>query len=139
MEIFDRMPRTEDLDWKKWLNNGDRYLSAATPKGEKSRFGPDLIYNLLSMSLEGYVMAIMDFHNTLPENHTYTDLVYALESVTRLDPALKSRILKHESIQSICSVDKYYRTSPTEKELDDLRDAVGTIGTMAHETCRVLS
>ena len=139
MEIQDKMVWKENLDWKKWLKNGDQYLSAATPREKKSRFGPDLRYNLLSMSLEGYIMAIMDFNNTLPENHTYTDLISALETVTGLDQELKSRILKYENIQSICSIEKYYRTSPTEDELEDLRDAVGTIGSMAHETCGVRS
>ena len=139
MEIQDKMPWKEGKDWKKWLQNGDQYLSAATPRVEKSRFGPDLQYNLLSMSLEGYVMAIMDFHDALPENHTYTDLISSLETVAELDQGLKSRILKYENLQSICSIEKYYRSSPTEEELEDLRDAVATIGSMAHETCNVLS
>ncbi len=136
IEIQKQVPWENDLTWEKWLKNADQYLAAATPKGEKSKFGPDLLYNLLSMSLEGYVMAIMDFHDALPENHTFTDLIMAIETVIPLEQDLKNRILGHESIQSICSIDKYQRRSPAQAELADLKDAVQTIGKMAHKVCR---
>jgi hypothetical protein len=126
---------TSDLNWRKWLKNGDQYLKAATPKGEKSLFGGGIRYNLLSMSLEGYVMAILDYHSSLPENHTITDLVTGLGAVMEIDEDLKNRLLSYESIQSICSIDKYHRSEPTEEELIGLKAAVTEIGDIAHRTC----
>ncbi len=123
------------LNWQTWLKNGDQYLKAATPKGEKSRFGTDIQYNLLSMSFEGYAMAILDYHGTLPDNHTFIDLVTALELVSPLEQSLKGRILKHESLQSICSIDKYSRTDPTEEEIADLREAIQEVSRIAHDKC----
>lgn len=128
-----------DLNWQTWLKNGDQYLKAATPKGKKSRFGTDIRYNLLSMSLEGYIMAILDFHNKLPDNHTYKDLIFGLERVMPVDTALKQRILQYENIQSICSIEKYHRSSPTEEELDDLKGAINEISMIAHRTCDSIS
>lgn len=122
-------------NWKTWLKNGDQYMDAATPKGEKSRFGEDIRYNLLSLSLEGYSMAILDYHRTLPENHTYTDLINALDGVVLIPERLKKQILKFENIQSICSVEKYYRTSPSEKDLKELKKAVSEIADIAHDVC----
>ena len=122
-------------DWMTWLKNGEQYFKAACPEGKKSRFTADLQYNLLSMSLEGYVMAIADYHNCLPYNHTYTDLVDALENVISLDPDLKTRILAHESIQNICSLEDYHRSHPSEEALADLRSAVAQVGEMARQTC----
>ncbi|MBU0994558.1 MAG: hypothetical protein KJ737_18850 [Proteobacteria bacterium] len=126
-----------NLNWQTWLKHGDQYLKAATSKGETSRFGADIRYNLLSLSLEGYVMAILDYHKRLPDNHTYTDLIDALEIVMPLDPGLKSRILQYENIQSICSIDKYQRNAPTEEELSDLKGAIVEIGNIAHQIIRV--
>ena len=123
------------LDWSEWLKNGDQYLKAATPKKEKSRFGPEIRYNLLSLSLEGYVMAMLGYHNNLPFNHTFTDLMQALEKIVPIPEALKDQILKYENIQSICSIEKYSRRPPDESELDDLKDAVIRIGAIAHEIC----
>ncbi len=128
-----------NLNWQTWLKNGDQYLKAATPKGTKSRFGTDIRYNLLSMSLEGYIMAILDFHHNLPDNHTYFDLIYGLERVMPIDDTLKKRILQYENIQSICSIEKYYRSDPTEEALSDLKGAITEISMMAHKTCDPVS
>lgn len=123
------------LNWKKWLKEGDQYLKAGTPKKEKAVFSNEILYNLLSMSLEGYVMAILDFHQRLPFNHTFRDLMDGLERVVDLDKDLKARILQYENIQSICSIEKYHRRAPTGTELGFLRAAVNEIGEMAHQTC----
>lgn len=125
------------LNWSNWLIQGDQYLKAATPKSGISPFGAEIRYNLISMSLEAYIMAIMDYHQAMPENHTYTDLIYGLETVMPLDEDLKNRILRYENIQSICSIDKYHTEAPSEDELFDLKGAVVEISTMAHAICTV--
>ncbi len=126
-----------NLNWQTWLKNGDQYMNAATPKGKKSRFGTDIRYNLLSMSLESYVMAILDYNGTLPDNHTFIDLITALELVMPIDQNLKGRILKYEGLQSICAIDKYSRIDPSEEDIDDLREAIREIGRIAHDKCPV--
>lgn len=120
------------LNWKTWIKEGDQYLKAY---GTRSKFGTEIRYNLISMSFEAYTMAILDFHNSLPHNHTYSDLMFALEKVIPVDETLKERILKYENIQSICSIEKYHTVKPTEKELLDLKGAIMEISKMAHATC----
>lgn len=123
------------LNWHTWLKQGDEYRKAATPRNSASRFGTDIQYNLISMSLESYAMAILDFHHTLPDNHTFIDLITALETVMPINATLKHRILQYESIQSICSIDKYYRVNPSEEEIIDLKGAIDEISAIAHKTC----
>jgi hypothetical protein len=123
------------LNWRTWLQQGDQYLKVATPKSGVSRFGTEIRYNMISMSLEAYIMAIMDFHETLPLNHTYTDLIIGLETVIPLDINLKNRILQYENIQSICSIEKYHTVAPTEEELLDLKGAIIEISRIAHTIC----
>lgn len=135
IQIQPRVEKDNSPDWMTWLNNGDQYFKAATPTGKKSRFGTDLRYNLLSMSLEGYIMAISGYHKNLPDNHTYTDLIAGLERVMPIAPSLKARILKHESIQSICSIENYHRSHPSETVLKELKEAIEEIAEIAHQTC----
>lgn len=125
----------QKLDWKTWLTRGDQNLRSAIPKGEKSKFGTSIRYNLLSMSFEDFSMAMLDYHNSLPDNHTYTDLMNALEKYVPVSEDLKKRILKYESIQSICSVAKYQRNDPTEEEIADLTGAVQEIKELAYQVC----
>ena len=129
--------KTDNLNWQTWLKNGDQYLNAATPKKKTSRFGSSIRYNLLSMALESYVMAILDYHGDLPENHTYTDLMIALERVVPIDNTLKKRILAYENLQSICAIDRYSRKDPTEEELTDLKGAIDEMSRIAHKTCAI--
>lgn len=128
---------TTDLNWKTWLEHGDQYLKAGSAKSENSRLGTDIRYNLLSIALESYVMAIMDFHQSLPENHTYTDLLSALEQTIPLDKTLKERILKYENIQSICSLEKYHHRPPSGEELADLQGAIVEISKIAYKETSV--
>ena len=121
---------TRKLNWQTWLKNGDQYLKAATPRGPKSRFGPGIRYNLLSMSLEGYIMAMLDYHRNLPDNHTFFELIAGLERVMPVNDALKKRILRYENIQSICSIEKYHRSDPSEEDLADLKAAITEISTI---------
>ncbi len=127
------------INWKVWLKQGDQYLKAGTPKGEKPKFGPEIRYNMLSMSLESYAMAILDYKQNLPDNHTFTDLVMGLERVMDLDADLKERILKYENIQSICSVEKFHIAAPTEDELKELRVAIVELGDIAKDVCPALN
>ena len=128
---------TKQLNWETWIKQGDQYLKASIPKNNKSRFGTEIRYNLLSMSMESYIMAMLDFHKTLPDNHTYTDLISALEIIVPIDEKLKTRILKYENIQHICSIDKFHINKPTEEEIFDLKEAIEEIGKIAHKVCEV--
>ena len=122
-------------NWRTWIVKADQYIRAASPEGRKSKFNNAIRYNMLSMSFEGYVMAVMDFHKRLPENHTFTDLVTGLEAVAPVSETLKQRILQYENIQSICSLEKYHTQDPKEEELMDLEAAIREIGTLAHHVC----
>ncbi len=123
------------LTWEFWLKEGDQYLKASKPEAKSNRFGTQIVYNLLSMSLEKYIMAILDFNKSLPDNHTYTDLFNALDTVISIDSGLKNRILQYESIQSICSVDKFEINDPTEEQISDLKEALLEFKGIAHQAC----
>ncbi len=127
---------TQNHDWQTWLKHGDQFFRGSTPKDRKtSILGPVIRYNMMSMALESYVMGILNCFNTMPDNHTFTDLINALDLVIKLDPELKRKILKHENIQSICSVDKYQCRAPGEDELAELYAAITEIRDIAHSVC----
>ncbi|MBS2098754.1 hypothetical protein [Carboxylicivirga linearis] len=126
----------KENNWKNWLAEGDQYLNGMPKPGKPSKFGTDIRYNMLSMGFESYVMAILDFKDNLPDNHTFSDLVYGLEREIDLDLELKERILKYESIQEICSLDKYTIKQPSEDEITDLHGAILEIKVLAHQICK---
>lgn len=55
-----------ELNWQTWLVKGDQYLRASKSGSNTNRFGTEIVYNLLSMSLEVYIMAVLDKNHALP-------------------------------------------------------------------------
>lgn len=122
-------------NWKEWLNNGDQYQRAGGGQKKASRFDPSIQYNVAALALECYVMAILDYHHTMPDNHTFTDFVEALEKVIQLDPELRQQILHHEQVQKICSFTDYIRKDISPEQIQDFKAVVNRIGILAHSIC----
>lgn len=124
------------MDWKTWLKGGDQYLRAASGKnGAPSKFSPVVRYNLLAMGLEGYVMAAVDAHRNLPDNHTFTDLMEAMDKYCPIDPELRAKIIHYENAQHLCRFDQFTIRELTAPELDDFRSVVTELGAFAHAEC----
>jgi hypothetical protein len=119
--------------WPEWIDTGDKYLRSATGGGGKPpRFAGSLRYNLVAMAFESYAMAILDFKRLLPENHSITDLVLALQKCVFLDPDLIRGLLDYEKYQRICSFEDYERIEIGVDELDGFCEIVGKIAALAH-------
>ncbi len=123
-------------NWKIWLDNGIGYEGSARGKnGKPSMFSTTIQYNLIALALESYVMAMVNYHGQLPENHTFTDLIRAWEAIRPLDPGLKATILKYEDMQALCSIEHYNRYVPTAADIEELSQAVSKLGAVAKATC----
>jgi hypothetical protein len=120
-------------NWTEWLTSGDKYLK--TVNNSKGKFSTTVLYNLLGLAFENYVMAALDFRSKLPENHSITDLVNALETITTLDQNLKNELLKLEEIQSICPIIDYQRREPTDDEVTIFKNSINIVARMSHQLC----
>ena len=126
------------IDWKQWLVKGRQYENAGLSKsGVSSKLSPVVIYNLFSMSLESYCMAILDYHGTLADNHTFTDLIDSLERVYTISPGLKRRILELEKHQQICAFDDFFVAEVDSIVNREFQDVIGTFGEIARTECCV--
>lgn len=93
-----------DLEYNNFLELGRKYEASGKGKsGGESKLPPQVVYNMFSMALENYCMAILTFNNTMADNHTFTDLMNNLDEIHPLKPELKRRILELEKYQQICS------------------------------------
>jgi hypothetical protein len=124
------------MNWHKWLDEASQYLRAArSEEGALTRFSAPILYNLLGMSLESAVMAILDFHTMLPDNHTFYDLLAGLEQVHPLEPALRETILRFEQNQQLCSLIEYQRSELSREELEEFASAVVHLVALAQRIC----
>ncbi|MDW7771390.1 MAG: hypothetical protein SCH71_00715 [Desulfobulbaceae bacterium] len=92
--------------WQNFLQDGRRYLATASAGygRRKEIFTPKILYNIIAMSVEKFVMAALMRHGKMPYNHTMTDLVEALEEAfPHAMPAdIREGLLNLDTYQDIC-------------------------------------
>ena len=123
-------------EWENYLQDGIKLHKAASGKnGKPSKFEPTIRYNLFAMALEKNIMAILNRYNDLPENHTFSDLVFAVSKYVQLEPELKNEILELERAQSICSIYDYERKTPTSETVERLDLVTRRLQLLAQNVC----
>ncbi len=106
--------------WEEFLTDGEKYMKTAVGAHAKHRkaFTPEILYNIIAMAIEKFVMAALMHHGALPYNHTMTDLVEAMEETFPSALAdIKDDLLALDKYQEICSLDAFYINPPEMKEI----------------------
>ncbi len=125
-----------EMEWEKFLELGRQYEASGKSKnGPMSKLSPVVVYNLFSMALENYCMAMLMYHGTMADNHTFTDLIDSLERVCPLDAALKGRILDLERHQQICSFADFVVAEVDSIINREFQDVVAVLSETAHAEC----
>lgn len=125
-------------EWRAFLNEGSQYLKAARGKnGNPSRLSNDIRYNLLGLSFEKSMMAILMYHNDMADNHTFADLVHSVSRHITITPLLCDEIVALEQVQSICNLYEYHRELPSDSVVARLTDVAVQIFALASEVCAV--
>nr|MBF0222204.1 hypothetical protein [Desulfobulbaceae bacterium] len=106
--------------WQEFLVEGQGFLHTASAAVEKSRkvFTPEILYNIIAMAIEKFVMAALMKHGTMPYNHTMQDLVEAMDTTfPHAIDELRDGLLKMGEYQDICDLDGFRITPP---EMEDI-------------------
>jgi hypothetical protein len=111
--------------WEEFLAEGDAYLKTGMGAHAKGRtvagatvFTPEILYNIIAMSIEKLVMATLMKRGALPYNHTMYDLVEAMDDVFPDSLAgIREGLLDLDRYQEICDIDHYNIVPPDSKEI----------------------
>jgi len=132
------MTHKELPDWEKFYQEGLGFHT--TVLGSLKRpdiFSPSLVQNVAAMSIEKYFMAIFMSHGTLPKNHTMADFLEEAENLFPIDPELQETLLYMDSLQQICSVEKFKITAPKAADVPRFVSAVNQVASLAEKLCPV--
>lgn len=106
--------------WETFFEQGKAFLLTASAAYQKKKkaFTPEILYNIIAMAIEKFVMAALMKHGALPYNHTMKDLVEALDSVfPGMISDLRDQLLAMDKYQEICDVDDYNIRPPSMAEI----------------------
>src|SRR5208337_3721757 len=92
--------------WKNFYKEGIDFWNAARNSSKRPEiFNSEVVYNIVSMAIEKFFMALLVYHDSLPYNHTLTDLVEAVKQVYHVDSLLEEKLKYMDSLQEICAID----------------------------------
>lgn len=112
----------QEKEWTRFTGEGAQFLKTAKNAVRKRRkvFTPDILYNLIAMSIEKYIMGYLFYRKNLPDNHTLGDLMDALRRVDEVEDELCDRIVRMDRFQEICCITTYSREMPQEKDIEEM-------------------
>ena len=112
----------QEQAWTRFTDEGAQFLATAINAVRKRRkvFTPDILYNLIAMSMEKYIMGYLLYRKNLPDNHTLGDLMDALKRVDPIEDELCDRIVRMDRFQEICCITTYNREIPEEKDIEEM-------------------
>lgn len=115
--------------WQDFLADGSGYLNTAVGALARRRevFTPQILYNLIAMAIEKFVMAALMLYGAMPYNHTMRDLVMAMEETFPGAVAdLRDELLALDSYQEICDLEGFAIAPPGMKKIPAMLDlAIG--------------
>lgn len=118
-------PIMEISGWQQFLKDGEAFLKTASGAFSRKRevFTPDILYNIISMAIEKFVMAALMRAGTMPYNHTMTDLVAAMEKTfPGALTGIRAKLLDLDRYQEICDLDNFKITPPKMDEIPVMLD-----------------
>ncbi|ADQ79506.1 hypothetical protein Palpr_1360 [Paludibacter propionicigenes WB4] len=99
--------------------DGEAYYSRAL-QFKNSGQRPSLVFNIASVALERYLVALCDLYGEDPRNHNYITLMRSVENFMEVPKDLNRRIKAMDWIFGICSIDEYRHPNPDETDMENV-------------------
>ena len=72
-----------------------------------------LVFNIASVALERYLVALCELHGVEPMNHNFITLMITVDKLIAVPKSLSKEIKTLDQIFGICFLDTYYHGIPT--------------------------
>ena len=79
-----------------------------------------LVFNVASIAIECYLIALCAYHDVMPFNHNYGSLMNSVQEVdTAFPDTLNAQIRALDGIFGICSLEHYHHGTPQAADAED--------------------
>ena len=116
--------------WEDFWGEGNAFLKTASAAyaQHKKAFTTVILYNIIAMAIEKFVMTALMCQGKLPNNHTMKDLVEAMdEAFPGAMSGIREGLLNLDQYQEICDVDTFNITGPAMEEIPLMLDLAGRL------------
>lgn len=116
--------------WEDFWRDGNAFFATASSAhaARKKAFTPEILYNIIAMAIEKFVMTALMRHGTMPYNHTMKDLVEAMDEVfPGVMADMREGLLNLDRYQEICALDSFNIAGPDMAEIPAMLDLAGRL------------
>jgi len=75
-----------------------------------------LVFNVASVALERYLVAICELYGVEPMNHNFITLMITVDKLIKVPPGLSKEVKSLDQIFGICFLDNYFHATPEEAD-----------------------
>jgi len=104
-------------NWEKYYEEGNSFTKSAFGSFNKSKFGSQVIYNLLSMGVENYLTALCIKAGSLPEHSGITAMLRQVNKTIETPAKFTDEARFINSFMNFCSLDVMEANDPTRADL----------------------
>jgi HEPN domain-containing protein len=115
LELMEKRSRFDDFekeyrDSKAYLHRAQLFL--------KEGQDHSVVFNVASLALERYLVALCYLHDMEPYNHNYTCLMDTVEMFMEVPEELNKEIRSLDEIFDICTLDDYFHGDPEVSDME---------------------
>lgn len=115
LELMERRSRFEEFE--KEYRDSKAYLRRARLFQAEGQ-DHSVVFNVASLALERYLVALCYLYDMEPYNHNYTCLMDTVEMFMDVPAELNEEIRSLDKIFDICSLDDYYHGDPEPVDME---------------------
>lgn len=94
---------------------------------KKKIFTNEILYNLISISIEKYFMGFLTSRNQLPQCHTLKNMINEVKSLVEVNETIVQKMYYFDDVQQICSMIDYHRKTISDHDINEMISVLGEI------------
>jgi HEPN domain-containing protein len=118
------------------IKGADSYFNSAKKAYIKdSKFSDELVFNILSMSIEKFLVGLLMSKGIMPANHVIKHLLNETEEHFKISKVVQKTLSTVDDYLYICSMDSFTSKVPTKEEMANLLAATEKLKVFVYEHC----
>jgi hypothetical protein len=108
----------ENSDWYDYVVAGIKYLkTAVNGQSRPNIFTNELTYNLITLSIEKFLVGLSLHFGEMPQHHRLDGLVESVAQLEPMDGELIKNVQAIDNYSDLCSLEVYSRPIPNDMEI----------------------
>jgi hypothetical protein len=117
-----------DATSNNFIKEANEYYKVAVGGVKRKKvFTNEILYNLISISIEKYFMGFLTSKNQLPKCHTLKNMINEVKTLVEVKESIVQKMYYFDDVQQICSIIDYNRKTISDHDIDEMISVLGEI------------